>query len=140
LEVLSKVGSYFVGAQLGMFGLGFFSKQATENGLLVGTAVGFVTVAAAAIGTDIAWPWYCLIGAGFNVIVTIIASRIIDGKQHELSEYTVKGQQLKFAREGLAEKENGWYRIPGKVDRVNYWLFAFFILTLVFLWSIQYMV
>jgi SSS family solute:Na+ symporter len=140
LEVLSKVGSYFVGAQLGMFGLGFFSKQATENGLLVGTAIGFVTVAAVAIGTDIAWPWYCLIGGGANVIVTIIASRIIDGKQHELSEYTVKGQQLKFAREGLAEKENGWYRIPGKVDRVNYWLFAFFILTLIFLWSIQYMV
>ena len=140
LEVLSKVGSYFVGAQLGMFGVGFFSKQATENGLLVGTGVGFVTVVAVALGTDIAWPWYCLIGASANVIITIIASRIIDGKQHELSEYTVKGQQLKFAREGLAEKENGWYRIPGKVDRVNYWLFAFFILTLIFLWSLQYMV
>jgi SSS family solute:Na+ symporter len=140
LEVLSKVGSYFVGAQLGMFALGFFSKQATENGLLVGTGFGFVFVAAVALWTDIAWPWYCLIGGGVNVIVTIIASRIIDGKQTVLSEYTVKGQRLKFAREGLAEKENGWYRIPGGVDRVNYWLFGFFILTLILLWSIQYMV
>jgi SSS family solute:Na+ symporter len=140
LEVLSKVGSYFVGAQLGMFGLGFFSKQATENGLLVGTGIGFVVVAAVALGTDVAWPWYCLIGASVNVVVTIVASRLIDGKQETLSEYTVKGQQLKFAREGLAEKENGWYRIPGKFDPINYWLFAFFVVTLVFLATLQYMV
>jgi solute:Na+ symporter, SSS family len=140
LEVLSKVGSYFVGAQLGMFALGFFSKQATENGLLVGTATGFIVVAAAALGTDIAWPWFCLIGAGVNIIVTIIASRLIDGKQEEHSEYTVKGQRAKFAREGLAEKENGWYRIPGGVDKINYWLFGFFIFTMVFLFSLQYIV
>jgi SSS family solute:Na+ symporter len=140
LEVLSKVGSYFVGAQLGMFTLGFFFKQATENGLLVGTFASFVVVAAVALGTDIAWPWYCLIGATVNIVATLIASRAIDGKQTELSEYTVKGQKLKFAREGLDEKENGWYRVPGKVDRINYWLFAFFILTIVFLWSFQYIV
>jgi SSS family solute:Na+ symporter len=65
---------------------------------------------------------------------------LIDGKQETLSEYTVKGQQLKFAREGLAEKENGWYRIPGKFDPINYWLFAFFVVTLVFLATLQYMV
>jgi SSS family solute:Na+ symporter len=123
-----------------MFALGFFFKQATENGLLVGTFTGFVVVAAVALGTDIAWPWYCLIGATVNIVATLIASRAIDGKQTELSEYTVKGQKLKFAREGLDEKENGWYRVPGKVDRINYWLFAFFILTVVFLWSFQYMV
>ncbi|MCG7533187.1 sodium/solute symporter [Psychrobium sp. MM17-31] len=140
LEVLSQVGSYFVGAQLGMFALGFFSKQATENGLLVGTGVGFIVVAAVALSTDIAWPWYCLIGAATNVIITIIASRLIDGKQTEVSEYTVKGQMAKFAREGLPEKENGWYRIPGKVDPINYWLFAFFIGTLIFLASLQYIV
>ena len=140
LEVLSKVGSYFVGAQLGMFALGFFFKQATENGLLIGTAAGFAVVAAVALGTDIAWPWYCLIGAAANIIVTLIASRIIDGKQEQLSEYTVAGQREKFAREGLAEKEDGWYRVPGKVDPINYWLFAFFIATLIFLASLQYIV
>lgn len=140
LEVLSKVGSYFVGAQLGMFVLGFFFKQATENGLLVGTGTGFVVVAAVAIGTDIAWPWYCLIGAGTNICVTLIASRILDGKQHTLSEYTVKGQIKKFADEGWAEKEHGWYRLPGKIDPINYWLFAFFIATLLFLSSLQYLV
>ena len=140
LEVLSKVGSYFVGAQLGMFALGFFFKQATENGLLVGTFASFVVVAAVALSTDVAWPWYCLIGATVNIVATLVASRAIDGKQTELSEYTVEGQKLKFAREGLDEKENGWYRVSGKVARINYWLFAFFILTVAFLWLFQYMV
>ncbi|MFC3122478.1 sodium:solute symporter family transporter [Agaribacter flavus] len=140
LEVLSKVGSFFVGAQLGMFALGFFSKQATENGLLVGTAAGFIVVTVTATSTDVAWPWYAAIGAGTNVIVTILASLLIDGKQEEYSEYTVVGQKRMFAKEGLPEKENGWYRIPGKVDPINYYLFAFFVTTLMFLWSIQYWV
>ncbi len=140
LEVLSKVGSYFVGAQLGMFGLGFLSKQATENGLIVGTLVGFVVVAAVSIGTDVAWPWYCLIGATTNVVITLIASRLIDGKQDTLSEYTIAGQKRKFAEQGLAEKEDGWYLVPGKIDSINYVLFGFFCLSILFIGSLQYLI
>ncbi len=58
LETLSQVGSFFVGAQLGMFALGFFSKHATEKGLLVGTVTGFLVVWWVAVNTDVAWPWY----------------------------------------------------------------------------------
>lgn len=140
LEILSKVGSYFVGAQMGMFFLGFFSKQTTENGLLVGTISGFVIVAIVAMNTDVAWPWFCLIGATANIVVSIVASLIIDGKQDEYSEYTMIGQQRYFEQSGEPQKENGWYRVPGKIDSINYSLFGFFILTLVFLFSIQYMV
>ena len=106
LEALSKVGSYFVGAQLGMFGLGFFSKHATEKGLLVGTAVGFIAVILTSIYTDVAWPWYAAIGAGINVIVTIIASIAIDGRQEHVSPYSIKGQIEFFAKNNLPTKEN----------------------------------
>jgi SSS family solute:Na+ symporter len=41
LEVISKIGSYFVGAKLGMYALGFFSKHTTERGLMVGVVAGF---------------------------------------------------------------------------------------------------
>ena len=58
LQTLSKIGSYFVGAKLSMYGLGFFSKQTTEKGLLVGVVFGFVMVWYLATQTDIAWPWY----------------------------------------------------------------------------------
>jgi SSS family solute:Na+ symporter len=137
LEVLSKVGSYFVGAQLGMFGLGFFSKHASERGLLVGTLVGVIAVAYTAIYTDVAWPWFAAIGAFVNVIVTIVASIAIDGKQTEYSPYTVKGQIKSFADSGAPTTENGWYLVPGKVDKVCYSLFGFFVFTLVFLFSFE---
>ena len=135
LETLSKVGSYFVGAKLSMFGLGFFSKQTTEKGLLVGVAVGFVMVWYVATQTDIAWPWFCAIGAGVNIVVAMLASRILDGKQETYSVYTVRGQKDEFARLGKAEKDNGWYLVPGKVDSVSWHLLLFFAATVIFLYG-----
>jgi len=76
LEVLSKVGSYVVGAKLCMFGMGFFSKHVSERGLLIGVFAGFIGLLVfvpldiikpmvdslwAGIGLDrpkVAWPWY----------------------------------------------------------------------------------
>jgi len=133
LLVLSNIGSYFVGAQLGMFAVGFFSKQATEKGVLVGTAVGFVMVWYLAKHTDIAWPWFCAIGATTNIIVTIAASVLLDGFSKEYSPYSVRGQIKKFKEEGLEEKQDGWYLVPGKVDRVSYLLLVFFAATMLFL-------
>jgi SSS family solute:Na+ symporter len=133
LEVLSKVGSFFVGAQLGMYALGFFSKHATERGLLVGTAVGFVMVAYVYFFTEIAWPWYCLIGATTNFLVSTAASILLDGKQADWSPYTIKGQKEKFRSEGLPEKDGKWYLVPGKVDRVSWILSAYFLGVIAFL-------
>lgn len=140
LQTLSKIGSYFVGAKLSMYGLGFFSRQTTEKGLLVGVAVGFVMVWYLATETDIAWPWYCLFGGAVNIVVSLIASLAIDGVQTKWSEYSIKGQQQKFKDEGLAEKQDGWYLIPGKVDKVSYLLLIFFVLTLVFLFTFEKMI
>ena len=140
LQTLSKIGSYFVGAKLSMYGLGFFSKHTTEKGLLVGVAVGFVMIWFLATQTDIAWPWYCLFGGGVNIISALTASRLIDGKQLEWSEYSIKGQQKKFKEKGLPEKEDGWYLVPGKVDKVSYLLLVFFVLTLIFLFAFEKMI
>ncbi len=126
LETLSQVGSYFVGAQLGMFALGFFSKNATEKGLLVGTGVGFLVVWYVATNTDISWPWYCLIGAATNMGVTTVASIMMDGFQKNWSDYSIKGQMAWFRNQGLEEKQEGWYLVPGKVDKPSYFLLVFF--------------
>ncbi len=134
LLILSNIGSYFVGAQLGMFAVGFFSKQATEKGVLVGTAVGFVMVWWLANFTDVAWPWFCLIGAVTNIVVTISASVLIDGFSKVHHEYTVPGQIRKFKEQGLEQKQEGWYLVPGKVDKVSYLLVVFFFATLLFLY------
>jgi solute:Na+ symporter, SSS family len=133
LQTLSMVGAYFVGANLSMYGLGFFSKHTTERGLLIGVVVGFVAVWLISAHTQVAWPWYCLIGGGVNVAIALIASLLLDGKQAEWSEYSVPGQQRRFREQAMPEKDGGWYLVPGKVDRVCYALLAFFALTVVFL-------
>lgn len=140
LQTLTRVGSYFVGAKLSMYALGFFSKHTMERGLLVGVAVGFGVVWFVATHTDIAWPWYCAIGAAVNVVVSWVASLIIDGRQADYSPYSIKGQIAKFEREGLPEKDHGWYVVPGRVDKISYLLLVFLALNLAFLFAFEYFI
>ncbi len=128
LETLSKVGSYFVGAKLAMYGMGFFSKHTSERGLLIGVVAGFAVVWFVATSTDIAWPWYTLIGAACNIAVAWPLSLLLDGRKSEWSEYSVPGQIAKYRLQGLQEQENGWYLVPGKVDTMSYVLFGYFLL------------
>ena len=139
LKLLTKIGSYFVGAKLAMYGLGFYSKHTSERGLLVGVVVGFISLALVSQFTDVAWPWYAVVGAVVNIAVSIFASLLIDGRQAEWSVYSIPGQKAKFKAEGLPEKENGWYVVPGKLDGVSFYLLGFFVLTLVFLLWVQFM-
>ena len=64
-----------------------------------------------------------------------LASVILDGFQKEFHPYTVEGQKQVFKREGHPEKIDGWYQVPGKVDRSSYLLLVFFVLSLVGLWG-----
>lgn len=137
LQILSSIGSYFVGAQLGMFAVGFFSKHATEKGVLVGTLFGFVMVWYMSNYTYVSWPWFCLVGATTSIVITILASIILDGKSEEYSRYTIKGQIRAFESEGLEQKQDGWYRVPGKIDKASYGLLVFFVATLLFLFLFQ---
>jgi solute:Na+ symporter, SSS family len=137
LEVLSKIGSYFVGAKLGMYGLGFFSKHTREKGLLVGVVVGFVVIWYVATQTKIAWPWYCGIGGSVTVIVGILASLMLTGKQTEWSRYTIEGQRLAFKAEGTPEKVDGWYQMPGKIDGASWLLLVFFVATILALIGLE---
>ncbi|MDZ7627872.1 MAG: sodium/solute symporter [Parvularculaceae bacterium] len=141
LERLTQVGSYFVGAKLAMFCLGFFSKHTTEKGLLVGVGAGFLALAFVTAGIpalgipppDIAWPWYVVIGGGVNIIVSWCASVLISGFQTDWHEQTVIGQIRHFRESGKAEKKDGWYLVPGKIDAACWGLPVFFVATLVFL-------
>jgi len=137
LEVLSKVGSFFVGAKLAMFGLGFFSKHASERGLLVGVVAGFLSLWYVETNHDIAWPWYCALGGIVSIVVGWTASVLLDGLQREYHPYTVKGQLKRYRDEGLPEKQDGWYVVSGRVDKASYGLLVFFILCISALWIVQ---
>lgn len=141
LERLSQVASYFVGAKLAMFGLGFLSKHTTERGLLVGVVAGFVGLYAIVAGApvlgwepaNVAWPWYVVIGGAINIAVSWTASVVLDGFQSDWNEHTVVGQIRRFREQGLAEKQNGWYLVPGRIDQVAWYLLGFFAFIILFL-------
>lgn len=141
LERLSQVASYFVGAKLAMFGLGFLSKHTTERGLLVGVIAGFVGLYAIVAGVpmlgmepaNVAWPWYVVIGGGINIIVSWGASVLLDGFQSDWHPQTVVGQIRRFRDANLPEKQNGWYLVPGRVDTITWYLLGFFLLIIAFL-------
>ncbi len=127
IEILSKIGSFFVGAKLAMFGLGFFSKHTSERGLLLGVVAGFLSLAYIEYNMDVAWPWYCAIGGAVSIAVAWTASLLIDGRQDDLHPYTVKGQLARYRREGLPETQDGWYVVAGRVDKASYGLLVFFV-------------
>jgi len=140
LEILTKVGSFFVGAQLAMFALGFFSKHTTEKALLIGTAISFGVVTYVALFTDLAWPWYAAVGVFVSIFASISVSILLDGFQENYSKYTIKGQLKDFIENDKPQKENGWYLVPGKVDSINYLLMLFFVLSLGSLVLFEYLV
>ncbi len=141
LERLTQVGSYFVGAKLAMYFMGFFSKHTTERGLLIGVVAGFLALAGVVNGVplfninpvNVAWPWYVVIGGVVNIAVSWVASVVLDGFKQEWHEQTVPGQLKRFREQGLKEKSDGWYLTPGKVDLVCWGLPIFFVLTILFL-------
>jgi solute:Na+ symporter, SSS family len=117
------------------------SKHTSEKGLLVGVVAGFVGLYGIVVGVpftgwtppDIAWPWYVVIGGLINIVVSWTASVMIDGFQVDWHEQTIPGQQMRFKRDGLAEKQDGWYLVPGRVDTACWYLLGFFVLILIFL-------
>lgn len=137
LQLLTKIGSYFVGAKLSMYLLGFYSKHTSEKGLLVGVGIGFVALFIVHTYTDVSWVWYAVIGSFVNIISSIAASLIISGKQKEWSAFSIPGQRALFKSQNKPVKENGWYVIPGKLDKVSYYLLAFFFATILFLWLLE---
>jgi SSS family solute:Na+ symporter len=140
LEILSKIGSFFVGAKLGCYGLGFYSKHATERGVLIGVAAGFLSLWALEVWANVAWPWYCAVGGFVTVAVGWTASVLLDGWQQHYHPYTVRGQAILFAAENRPLKQDGWYLLPGKVDPWAYGLLVFFALSLFGLWLFQYLI
>ena len=141
LERLTEVGSFFVGAQLATFGLGAYSKHTTEDGLLIGIAASFVTLAIVVYGcpplglapVNVAWPWYVVIGGSATIAVTLLASQMLHGSKSDWHEYTVPGQRLRFIREGLPQMQDGWHLVPGRIDRPVWGLLVWFGLIVAFL-------
>ncbi|MFN3370805.1 MAG: sodium:solute symporter family transporter [Sphingomonadaceae bacterium] len=130
LETLSRIGSFFVGAKLAMFALGFFSRTTTERGLLIGVVAGFAAIWWVASFTAIAWPWYAVIGSAVNIAAALLASRLLDGGAGGWPRWTVKGLLAEAPPARLAPEPGGWQALPGRFDRASRPLLLWFALTI----------
>jgi SSS family solute:Na+ symporter len=141
LETMASVLSYLVGAKFAMFGMGFFSKHVSERGLIIGVIAGCVAVYISARGLsvlgiedpNIAWPWYAVIGSVVNIATAWIASITLDGFKTEWHRYSVPGQQMMFAEEKKAITEDGWYLVPGRIEKPVWGLLGMFALIIIFM-------
>jgi SSS family transporter len=71
IEVVNQYGSFFYGSILGVFLLAMMPR-AGARGAFVGLIAGMTTVAFVAFGTDIAYLWQNVIGAGVVVAVGLL--------------------------------------------------------------------
>jgi SSS family solute:Na+ symporter len=79
IEVVNQFGSFFYGSILGVFLLAMI-RRASATGAFVGMIVGMTTVGFVAFGTDVAYLWQNVIGAGVVVAVGLALSRPSEAK------------------------------------------------------------
>jgi Na+/proline symporter len=74
IEVVNQFGSFFYGSILGVFLLALM-RRASASGAFVGLIAGMSVVGYVAFGTDVAYLWQNVIGAGVVVLVGLALSR-----------------------------------------------------------------
>jgi len=79
IEVVNQFGSFFYGSILGVFLLALI-RRASATGAFVGMIAGMTTVGFVAFGTDVAYLWQNVIGAGVVVAVGLALSRPSEAK------------------------------------------------------------
>jgi SSS family solute:Na+ symporter len=68
------IAGFVTGILLGVFLLGVLTTSVRQGAAAVGMVTGMVAVGVAKFGTDLAWPWYPVVGAGVSLAAGILAS------------------------------------------------------------------
>lgn len=128
--------SYITGSIMGVFVLGIFTEKATNLGASIGFVGGIIATLFAS-NTEINWGWYNVVGVVTCIALGYVVSLCKYEKREDLqqiSELTYRGVRKKMMAEGNV-KENGYYKVPGGVDKVAYvFLVSFIVQYVVLFW------
>ncbi len=80
LEDGLAIASVPLGAMLGVFSLGVFTKSTSQTAAGVGMFTGFAVIGYVTFATSIAWTWYVVIGATVTYLAGLLASRIVGSR------------------------------------------------------------
>jgi Na+/proline symporter len=71
------IASFVTGILLGVFLLGILTRRVGQSAALVGMIAGVAAVSFSKFGTDLAWPWYALVGSSTVYAVGLAASYLV---------------------------------------------------------------
>ena len=77
VEAVLGIAGFTAGLVLGVFFLGMFVEGAGSRAALAGLVVGLALMTAVYFGTDLAWPWYPLVGSAVTFTVGWAVSRVV---------------------------------------------------------------
>ena len=141
LDLINVIGPMFYPCMLSAFTLAVFCKKGNEKGCIAAIITGLVVDLYMFLRTDIGSLWWnffgFLIAFAVGYIVSIITNKDTEAVvAKEFSYETATGNQLtisnvvKLAVAGKIEEkdEDGYYVVPGKLDKIGYALIAFFVI------------
>ena len=140
LDLINVIGPMFYPCMLSAFTLAVFCKKGNEKGCIAAIITGLVVDLYMFLRTDIGSLWWnffgFLIAFAVGYIVSIITNKDTETAAKEFSYETATGSQLtisnvvKLAVAGKIEEkdEDGYYVVPGKLDKIGYALIAFFVI------------
>ncbi|MEO2023961.1 MAG: sodium:solute symporter [Pirellulaceae bacterium] len=71
------IAGFSAGILLGLFFLGVFTRHVLQRDAFCGLAVAVVVLSYVKFGTEIAWPWYALIGAATTIGIGLLANAVL---------------------------------------------------------------
>lgn len=73
VESVMAIAGFTSGVVLGVFLLGILTGGVTQRSALVGLVGGLAVMAAVVFATELAWPWYAIVGASITVAMGLAA-------------------------------------------------------------------
>jgi Na+/proline symporter len=78
IEQVLTIAGFTTGIVLGVFFLGVWTKVGQRHAL-AGMILGLAVLSAVAFATDLAWPWYPLVGSLATLGFGLVAQRVLKG-------------------------------------------------------------
>lgn len=138
LDIINIIGPLFYPCMLSAFVLAVFCKKGNQKGCIAAVITGLIVDIYMFKFTSIGSLWWCFFGFLVAFTVGYIVSLLTQEKEEEsLTDFSFEtstgsaltlGNVVKLAIAGKVEEKDdeGYYVIPGKIDKIGYALIAFF--------------
>jgi SSS family solute:Na+ symporter len=77
VEGVMAIATFTIGVILGVFFLGVLTKHVTQAAALIGLLVGLAAMGAIVFLTELAWPWYAIVGSSITFAAGCAAAALL---------------------------------------------------------------